>query len=593
MKTQHLLFLLLINITQTSFAQFIVKEADFEWFPLNMKSNRCAIEAVVPRSDGGVEINTFTQTSASVMVQTGVLAGSVGGYQHYPLMNTKRFDAQLKLQNESNDFYNYRIFIPRDKQEKKSYMMLADRISENVEVPIDSNYLQDMMRKYPQAVKRFGEGAIFYRVWNNDPPEDKENKFIGINADSISDYDARANVYLRQLQLPTAFINPVIDRKGPEGKRTESFELLISQDKNVLQRYAFVSPTGDEDKWAMYKHRIIVTYDKNGNKVNELPVTLDFARKESYVSEIRNVEDNTTNGFLYIYHRVLGLSKKNQDSVLGNYEAVYVDKAGNKQFQYTFKITEKANHVNPFISYARGGKIHLITFGHPDGKTMAVTSFVLSPTGVENIQSILLNDWKVLISGAGVNISSWTDDGFLLQDIVQDKNGFVYLIGEKRTKSSLPGDPAMAAGANPMPIPIHVYPSHLIFVMSPDDQLVRQHVIGKPTLAESIFEKTYELISNDQGVFLIYKDRIMLGMPKPFHSLFLSNRTEIQKNVEPHEYTVRIAGLNGTALNEYTLPVNLYHSKIGWALDQKKQNVYLIGISPASIVPKLFKITLW
>ncbi|HSZ71278.1 MAG TPA: hypothetical protein VK750_01295, partial [Cytophagaceae bacterium] len=113
MKTQHLLFLLLINITQTSFAQFIVKEADFEWFPLNMKSNRCAIEAVVPRSDGGVEINTFTQTSASVMVQTGVLAGSVGGYQHYPLMNTKRFDAQLKLQNESNDFYNYRIFIPR------------------------------------------------------------------------------------------------------------------------------------------------------------------------------------------------------------------------------------------------------------------------------------------------------------------------------------------------------------------------------------------------------------------------------------------------------------------------------------------------
>ncbi|MDB5272476.1 MAG: hypothetical protein JWO58_843 [Chitinophagaceae bacterium] len=591
MKKYILSFLLLSSIAQQVSAQFIVRETDFEWFPFGMKSNRCAIEAIVPKRDGSVEVNTFTQVSGAVMVQTGIFAGSVGGYQHYPLMNTKKFDADLKIKSSFDDYYNYRMFIPADKQNQKLNMMLADRLSTPVEVSADSNYFNDMIRKYPYAIKSYGDQKVFFETWRNDPPEDRDNKVIRIYADTIGDYDARANAYLKDRTGPLSLVNPIIERKTPEGKRMEAMELLTSNDYSVLQRYAFVTPVADEDKWAMYKHRIIVTYDGNGVKTNETPVVLNFSRKESYVSEVRNVEDNKTNGFIYIYHRVFGLSKKNLDTVLGNYEVVYLDKVGNKQFQYTFKITEKPNKVNPFVSYAKEGKVNLLFFGHPDDKTMAVTSFVLSSTGVENVQSTLLGDWRALTSGAGASISGWADDGFLLQDVVQDKNGFIYLIGEKRTDSSIPGN--AAPGASALPIPIHIYPSHIVLVIGPDGKPVRQHVIKKLPLTESSYDKTYQLITNDKGVFLIYKDPVGPGTAKPFHSLTLSNRSEIQRNLEANDYAVRVVGLNDAALNEYNLPLNLYHSKKGIALDDQKQNLYLIAVDPKNMLPRLFKVSLW
>jgi len=366
---------------------------------------------------------------------------------------------------------------------------------------------------------------------------------------------------------------------------------LLSSDRNVMQRYAFFTPTGDEEKWAMYKHRVIETYDKAGVKTSETKIDLNYPRKESFVSEVRNAEDNTTNGFIYVYHRVFGLGKKYLDTTMGNYEVVYFDKLGNKQFQYTFKIADKANSFNPFTCYAKDGKIHCLYFGHPDGKTMAVTSVVVSPTGIENIQSMPLQEWKSLITGTGVNLSSWTDDGFLMHDAVKDNNGFIYLIGEKRTDSSIPGDPT-PGGTSPLPTPIHIYPSHIVLVINPEGKLVRQQVMKKTELAVPVFEKTYECITNANGVFIVYKDIVAQGTAKTFHILTASDLTEVQRNMETYDYTLSVLALNGAQANEYKAPFPLYHSQKGIAWDGKKQNLYFIGVSP-TFIPRLFKIALW
>lgn len=584
---KHLFILLMITgFSSISQAQFVVKQTNFEWFSL--KSDRCAIEAIVPHSDGTVEINTFTQALSAVMIQSGIFAGSANGYKYYPLMNTKKFDAELKLKSNVDDYYNYRMFLPEDKQEKKLFMMLKDRMTENVEVHADSNYLPDMIRKYPHAVKTMGEGEAVFHTINNDPPEDKENKYITITGKAYFQYDQRSNNYAHRA-IPTAFINPVIDKRT-DGKKMESMELLLSPDRKIMQRYAFLTPTGDEEKWAMYKHRVIVTYDKDGVKTNEAKVDLNYPRKESFVSEVRNVEDNTTNGFIYVYHRVFGLSKKNLDSVMGNYEVVYLDPAGNKKFQYTFRIAEKANTFNPFTCYAKDGKINCLYFGHPDGKTMAVTSVVVSPAGIENIQSMPLQEWKSLISGSGTSVQGWADDGFLLHDALKDDKGFVYLIGEKRTDSSIPAD---AQSGSTFPIPIHIYPSHIILVIGPDGKLVRQQVISKPQLSGLVSEKTYELINNNNGVFVLYKDIVANGTAKPFHTLTASDLSEVERNMEVYNYNLSVVHVKEAQVKEYIAPLPLYHSQKGIAIDEKKQNVYFLSVGPDSQLPKLYKITLW
>ena len=109
MKKNLFILLCIAGFSQIGHAQFVVKETDFEWFSL--KADRCAIEAIVPKSDGTVELNTFTQSLSAVMIQSGVFAGSANGYKYYPLMNTKKFDADLKLKSNVNDYYNYRMFL--------------------------------------------------------------------------------------------------------------------------------------------------------------------------------------------------------------------------------------------------------------------------------------------------------------------------------------------------------------------------------------------------------------------------------------------------------------------------------------------------
>ncbi len=584
MKKRLFILFVLAGFSQTSFAQFVVKETDFQWFSL--PSDHCAIEAIAPQKDGTIEINTFTQRLSAVMIQSGIFAGSANGYKYYPLMNTKKFDAELKLKSNVDDYYNYRMFLPQDKWEKNLFMMLKDRMGENITVHPDSNFLPDMIRKYPHAVKTWGEGEAMFHVIKNDPPKDKENKYITIFGNAYYQYDQRANTYLEK-PVPTAFINPVIEKRS-DGKKMESTELLTSADRSIMQRYAFLTPTGDEEKWAMYKHRIIVTYDKEGVKTNEAKVDLNFPRNESFVSEVRNVEDNSTEGFLYVYHRVFGLGKKSLDTVMGNYEVVYLDKLGNKKFHYTFKIAEKGGSFNPFVCYAKEGKINCLYFGHPDGKTMAVTSLLINPTGIENIQSMPLQEWRSLARGGGANLNSWSDDSFLLHDAIQDSKGFVYLIGEKRADSSIP-----PTGTNSFPTPIHIYPSHLVLVIGPDGKLVRQYAMPKNQLAVPVFEKTYTLINNDNGVFILYKDIVAPGSPKPFHTLTASDLSEVQRNMEPYDYKVSILGLNGAKVNEYLAPLPLYHSQKGFVLDEKKQNVYLLSINPQTTLPRLFKVALW
>jgi hypothetical protein len=210
MKKNLFSLFILVSFSSISHAQFVIKETDFEWFSL--KSDRCAIEAIVPHHDGTVEVNTFTQTLSAVMVQSGIFAGSANGYKYYPLMNTKKFDAELKLKSNVNDYYNYRMFLSQDKQEKKLFMMLKDRMSETIEVHLDSNYLSDMIRKYPHAVKTRGEGEAVFHVVNNDPPEDKENKYITIFGNAYYQYDQRANTYSEK-PVPTSFINPIIEKR--------------------------------------------------------------------------------------------------------------------------------------------------------------------------------------------------------------------------------------------------------------------------------------------------------------------------------------------------------------------------------------------
>ena len=584
MKKNIFILLIITSFSSISHAQFVVKEADFEW--ISLKSDRCAIEAIVPHKDGTVEVNTFTQTLSAVMVQSGIFAGSANGYKYYPLINTKTFDAELKLKSNTNDYYNYRMFLSPDKQEKKLFMMLKDRMSETIEVHPDSNYLSDMIRKYPHAVKTMDEGEAVFHVVNNDPPEDKENKYITIFGNAYYQYDQRSNAYL-QKAVPTSFINPVIEKRT-DGKKMESMELLLSSDRSVMQRYAFLTPIDDEEKWAMYKHRVIVTYDKDGVKTNETKIDLSFPRKESYAAEVRNIEDNTTNGFLYVYHRVFGLGKKNLDSVMGNYEVVYLNKSGNKEFQYTFKIADKANTFNPFTCYAKGGKINCLYFGHPDGKTMAVTSVTFTPQGIENIQSMPLQEWRSLISGEGVNLTSWSDDGFLLHDVVKDSKGFVYLIGEKRTDSSIPP----ATGSTGFPTPIHIYPSHVILVVNPEGKVIRQHVVKKTALSISVFERTYDLIKDTNGVVVIYKDIVAPGSAKPFHTLMNTSLSEEQRNLEPYDYTLSIVALNANDVRQYIARFPLYHSQKGLALDATKKNLYFISVNPESGLPRLFKVGL-
>ena len=586
MKKSFFISLPVLFFSFTSHAQFIIKQTDFEWFPADMKSNRCAIEAIVPRKDGTVEINTFTQTLSAVMVQTGIFAGSKGGYNYFPLMNTKRFDADLKLKSNIDDQYNFRMFLPLGDWDKKIFMLFNDRVGKDLMIIPDSNRLVDMIRKYPYAVKALGEGDTVVHVLNNDPPEDKENKFVTVFRTTHSAYDQRSNAYV-ETSLPARFINPIIDKRT-DGKKMESMDLLLSADRSIMQRLAFFSPAGDEDKWAMYKHRIIVTFDKNGVKTNETKIDLNFARKESYISEVRNVEDNTTHGFLYVYHRVFGLGKKNLDSVMGNYEVVYLNKEGHKEFQYTFKISEKANTFNPFTCYAKDGKINCLYFGHPDGKTMAVTSVVIAPTGIENIQSMPLQEWKSLITGTGVNLSGWADDGFLLHDAVKDAKGFVYLIGEKRTDSSAP-----PTGTNSFPAALHIYPSHIILAIGPDGKLVRQHVVQKTAFALAVSEKTYELVKDSNGVFMVYKDIAAPGSVKPFHNVINSSLAEVQRNAEPYDYRLSVVGVKGTRTGDYFLPMHLYHSQKGVAWDAKKKNLYLIGFNPENKLPRLFCVTMW
>ncbi len=195
-----------------------------------MKSSRCAIEALVPKADGSVEVNTFTQTLSAVMIQSGIFAGSANGYKYYPMMNSKQFDAELKLKSNKNDYYNYRLFLPKDKQEKKLFLTLSDRLGENIEVPMDSNYLEDMKRKYPQAVKPYGDGQTFFYISANDPPEDTKLKYITVTGNSYFNYDLRANVY-QEKPTETAYINPLVEKRT-DGKSCDyfSFAKIVSRD---------------------------------------------------------------------------------------------------------------------------------------------------------------------------------------------------------------------------------------------------------------------------------------------------------------------------------------------------------------------------
>jgi hypothetical protein len=285
---------------------------------------------------------------------------------------------------------------------------------------------------------------------------------------------------------------------------------------------------------------------------------------------------------------VFGLGKKNLDSVMGNYEVVYLNKAGNKEFQYIFKIADKANTFNPFTCYAKEGKINCLYFGHPDGKTMAVTSVMITPTGIENIQSMPLQEWRSLISGEGVNVSSWSDDGFLLHDVVRDTKGFVYLIGEKRTDSSVPPP----AGTTGFPTPIHIYPSHIILVLNPEGKVIRQHVVRKTAMSVPVLERTYDLIKDTSGVVIIYKDIVGPGSAKPFHTLMNASLSDVQRNLEPYDYTLSIVALNASNVKQYIGLFPLYHSQKGLAFDAKKKNLYFITVNPAIGLPRLSKVTL-
>jgi hypothetical protein len=263
-----------------------------------------------------------------------------------------------------------------------------------------------------------------------------------------------------------------------DGKIIANKVYFNDQSKNKLTVLVGLRTSGD--KTAEYKNQQLLTYNQEGRLVNKADLKFDYPRAILWSQGIKAAAEtegvSSYEGYLYVYSKVLGLGKKNNDPEPNNFNVVYSDADGNLIFNHNYKYGKAASHFKPNYAYTKDGAVYVFSKSVESGAAgYSISKFTRE--GCEYTKLYSSEELKAQSVGDAEGIQSIFQRDIDIQGHRTLANGDVVLFGQRKetirtesfnyqTQTTVPGE--------------YKHENYVFLQIAPAGELKAQYVVSRP-----------------------------------------------------------------------------------------------------------------
>ncbi|MTI31374.1 hypothetical protein E1171_11180 [Cytophagales bacterium RKSG123] len=276
-------------------------------------------------------------------------------------------------------------------------------------------------------------------------------------------------------ELPTVYPQ----HEQVEGLKKQRFMAWVDDSFSDAKAHTLIVPGGIRirgkklDKHNHYKQQFILTFDQEGQEINKITLPFQYPRSIEYSQGLNKKQvfsnHSTYDSYVFIYERVFGIGKKNNDPDPLNHWIVHVGKQGREIFKTKIHIGKKYGGK---VLFAHNQGDALILLFKEDTDKFGLMKF--NEGKQEFTKTISYTESKSFLKGNGEGMSKSIGKSFIVQGAKTLNNGDFLFYGQYKEEVTKAIRDPKTLELNPA---VYAYPQAVALHFSTEGEFKGQYAV--------------------------------------------------------------------------------------------------------------------